>query len=408
MTDPVDPWAPIRPTPTALEAAASVPRSRAWDELTGALIWPGLLRAGALALRPARLGLAFLLIMVLAIFIALADTWLHRSGGSDVRGLGTILRDQITVVVGRVNGGHLGLGLLALLSAPVRMLREHPGVTMLLALPVAVAGAVFGGTISRTAATEFARHERSSWMETLRHSLRRWWTQALALLLPLVLLAVVASLLALAGKVMLGFQATSLLGGALFGFGALVGLLFTLAVAVFVLALPMLIPAVLAEGTDSIDSIQRSAAYVVAQPVRYVVYVVILVLQAVLITALLVALVRGAFVVTGTLAAMFLPEPFDALVRQSAMFGTLPTLGLDAAEFPRWQARTGELIVFWRRLLTFTIPASYAVSFFYSAGAVLYLSMRRLCDGQDPGELWHPGSDDAAPRAFAGDGEEEL
>ncbi len=355
------------------------------------------------------MGFAFLLLMSLAILVAVADAWILRGNSAPVRGLGEVIRDQLSVVAGRVNAGHLGAGLLALITLPARMFQEHPGLTMLLAVPAAVSGAVFGGAISRTASTEFARRERTPWIEAIVLSARKGWTQALATVLPLVLISVAAAGVAVVGKVMLGFATTSPLGGVLFGAQVLACTSITLALCVFLLALPMLTPAVLAEGTDSIDSIQRSAAYVVAQPVRYLAYAIILVAQILLFTAILAALIRAAFVLTGALSAMFLPDPYAALVRQSSAFGTLPTLGLDAGEYPRWQARSGELIVFWRRVLVFAVPASYAVSSFYTAGAALYLAMRRLCDGQDPAELWNPGDDEStSPRAFTSEGGDDL
>jgi hypothetical protein len=372
----------------------------------GVWIWPSLLRAGVLALRPARMVFAFALVMTLAVLVAITDAVLLRNAGEGARGLGAVIGDQLAVVGGRASAGKWVEAVFEVVRVPAVMFRAHAGATMILALPVAAAAAVFGGAIARSAATEFARGERMAWADALALAMRKWWTQALALLLPLVLIGVVAAVLAVLGKVMLGSAATSWVGGMLFGLAACVGVLVVLALAVFVLALPMLVPGVLVEGTDSIDSIQRGAAYVVARPGRYVLYAAVLISQLVVVTAVVAAVVRGAFAVTGVLAAMFVHEPYDAVLRQAAVFGIEP--GPDAAEFPAWQARAGSMVVFWKRVFQ-VLPAAYVVSFFFSAGSVLYLSMRRLCDGQDPGELWHPGDDDARiGRAEVGGEEEEL
>ncbi len=406
----ITPGAPGRHTAPSTTPPLPTPTARAgrvWEDLSGSLIWPGLLRAAGLALRPARMTFAFVLVLTLAVLVVAADAWVLRGqgDGSAVRGFGAIIKDQLTVVGGRLDAGKGAEGLWALILLPILLFREHAGVTMLLALPVAAAGAVFGGTIGRTAATEFGRRERTAWMDALVLSMRKWWTQSLAVLLPLVLIGVVAAALALLGRLLLGSSATGWVGGLLFGGGIVVGVFIVLALGVVVLALPMLVPAVLIEGTDSIDAVQRSAAYVVAHPLRYVLYAAVLFVQLLVMIGVLAAIVQGACMVTGTLAAMFLEESFADVVRQAAVFGTVPTV--DAGEFPAWQQRAAGMIVFWRGLFQ-VVPAVYAVSYFYTAGSALYLSMRRLCDGQDPGELWKPSDDEvSAPRATAGT-EEDL
>lgn len=396
------------PEPGRGPARPDVLQGRAWEAFTGSLVWPGLLRAAGLALRPARLGMAFVLVMTLAILVVLGDAWVLRGHPEGVRGLGEIIKDQLSVAAGRLGTHQVGPGMAAILMLPARLFREHPAITMVLTLPVAAVSAVLGGAIGRSAACEFGRSERAAWLDVLSLSLRRWWTQAAAVLLPMVLMGAVSALLAVVGKVLLGYGATSWLGGLLFGAGVLVALVLVLCLLVFVLALPMLVPAVLVEGTDSIDSIQRCAAYVVGQPLRLIGYSLLLLFQALIVAALLGAAVKAAFVLAGTLGAMFLPDPYDAMVRQAAIFGTLPTLGLDAGEYPAWQSRVATMIVFWRGVFTL-LPAVYAASYFYTAGSVLYLSMRRVCDGQDAGELWDPMTDESStPRATAGTAEEEL
>ncbi len=384
--------------------------SSAFHEVTASLLWPKLLRAAPLALRPARVLMAFFLIVTVAILIHVADLWLLRGGPkADTRTLATIVHDQLTVVGGRFSARQFPQALAGLIEVPVRMFLEHPALTMLLVLPVAAVWGVLGGAIGRTTATEFGLVQRTHWGVGIVLSLRRWASQALTLILPLAFAGTLAGLLAVLGKFLLGFAVTSLLGGVLFGAGVLVSLVIVLTLAIFVLALPMLVPAVLIEGTDSIDAIQRCAAYVVAKPLRYLVYCTILFVQLLVVTAILTALIRGSFFVAGSLNSIFLHEPYDALVRQQAFFGEGPNIGLEAGVYTPWQERAGSLIGFWRRLFQI-IPAAYAVSYFFTAGSVLYLMMRRACDGQDAAELWSPEQDMAGPigaRLREGDDKDE-
>ena len=54
------------------------------------------------------------------------------------------------------------------------------------------------------------------------------------------------------------------------------------------------------------------------------------------------------------------------------------------------------IIAGWRGLVA-VVVAGFAFSYFFTAGTVLYLIARRICDGQGVGDVWtpEPGARDA-------------
>ncbi|MEN0020959.1 MAG: hypothetical protein AAF747_08775, partial [Planctomycetota bacterium] len=56
------------------------------------------------------------------------------------------------------------------------------------------------------------------------------------------------------------------------------------------------------------------------------------------------------------------------------------------------ESETTLAIVRWWLSVPSLLVLAMAASYTMSAGSVLYLAMRRVCDGQDPSELWDPAT----------------
>jgi hypothetical protein len=379
-----------------------------YDDLLASLLWPRLFRVAGLAFRPARLGMALVLVVTLALLLHASDLWVQRGSHADspradistsgISTPGAIVQSHFLDAERNLDAGQPVMSLLRIIALPIQLFTLFPGITVVLALPLALAWGVVGGAMSRTAATEFALGQRTHWMHALSLSLRRWAQHTTPLLLPLLLALALAGVVALVGRVLLGVQSVSALGGVAFGVLTILGLVIALVLLVYLFALPMLVPAVLIEGTDSIDAIQRSTAYVLAKPLKLAAYMLLLGVQLVVVVTIIMLVVRAGLAITGNAASLFLPDSYASLIRREAVMGAAVNVA-GGESFPAWQERAGTLVEFWRRLWSLA-PLVYAISYFFSAGASLYLLMRQACDGQDPAELWDPSHDSAiAPGA---------
>jgi hypothetical protein len=96
--------------------------------------------------------------------------------------------------------------------------------------------------------------------------------------------------------------------------------------------------------------------------------------------------VKNVVHLTAELATAWLPQPEEDAIHHAATWRTLNVpedrpFGLGAAS---------QLVSLWS-----AIPGLFAgailLSFYFSGSSVMYLLLRRVCDGQDPLDLWFPG-----------------
>jgi hypothetical protein len=357
-----------------------------FDDLTTVFVWPGLLRSAYLALRPARLGLCLLLLVGVGLIGQVPNLWLEaeespatafaEAADGSAYAIRRGILDLSPAMV--VNGVYR-----AVVEAPLAAIKRARWSTVLIAIPIFVVCGVLGGATSRLAAEEFSLGVRRSWTSGLGFALSRWFSLTTCVLAPVVLLALAWGGVAVVGWVFLGVPYLDVLGGAMYALALVVGGAGVAVALALVLGSAMLVPAIACEGSDAIDSIQRTLAYAFARPGRLVAYLVILALQ--LIIALwalssIADLLRNA---TFEAATTLLNDETRALFR----------MGLEGKALPEetpWHIRaTVRSVAFWHELPHLLVVA-YAVSFWFSGGTTLYLSMRRVYDGQDVGDLWKP------------------
>jgi magnesium-transporting ATPase (P-type) len=138
----------------------------------------------------------------------------------------------------------------------------------------------------------------------------------------------------------------------------------------------MIVPALAVEGTDAFDAIQRCYAYVIGRPLRYLTYLLILTLLGTFAAALFAMLARVSIEMTDW-AAGFLAN--DATQRALTGEG-------DLGATKKW---AHEFISYWRNFVEILI-AGYIISLFFTSATLLYLAVRRICDGQGITEIWEP------------------
>lgn len=214
----------------------------------------------------------------------------------------------------------------------------------------AIVFGIVGGAIARSASLEAARGERLSLAQSLRFALKHAGALITAPLLPM--LAVL-----LCGLIAAGFGLLFQLPGKVGEVAGAIGFVVPLAVG-FVAALllidlaaswPLMHAAVAAEGEDSIDAVSRAFGCVNRRPVQFVGLVVLVLFVG-----------SVGLVVVDRIAVAAL---------QLAVWGAVFTsAGLDAPP------------AFWASVVAFLVQA-WAFAYFWSAAALIYLTLRRDIDG---------------------------
>ena len=404
--------------PTSPEPIAREPRVMLGD-LTSGLLWPALLRATPLSLRTGRLTLglgAWVLILLLGnlntlwsdqpAFIDALIAMLDRSLG--LMGASAVALDAEGFLLGAVTLGDM----------PRALVEAYPVSTFALGLPMLAVWVRLGGAIARSAAEEFCVDRVTPWNEAMRFSLRKWPALIAAVLAPLAVVAVLALVVAVLG-LLFAVPVVHLLPALLYPLFLLLGALAVIITILWVIGQPMLVPGVACEGTDAFDAVQRAFAYVLARPVRLALYASILVVQGVIVFGLASGLVGGINGFTAQTSGAFVgetpreiltPIPEGGPVSNHTDTGTphgtprvtLAALTQDgdgqpaAGDTPAepdgpiathgWSRR---IVNFWTGALELLLGAFF-VSYFFTASTLLYLLLRRMCDGQDTAELWMP------------------
>lgn len=250
----------------------------------------------------------------------------------------------------------------------------YPLTTLALGLPLVAIVAVMGGSLSRSTAFEFCRGQLVSTEDTLGFALRRARQFTFAVIGPLVFCAAVFLLIAIGG-LSLSFPVLDLVGALFYGLALLMGTLVTFVLVLHLVALPMIVPSLAIEGTDAFDAIQRSYAYVIGKPLRYLSYALMLTFLASIAIAVFTTLAFGAIEMTDWAAELFATDSTNRVLNGQGELGA--TKGISHT-----------IITIWRTLLE-VIIAGYAISIFFTSSTLLYLVTRRICDGQDMNEVWN-------------------
>lgn len=331
-----------------------------FEVLTQDLVWPMLFRAPGLALRPARIGLGAAGVLLIGLLWQLPG--LTRSAPHKA--------PLLTLMADATDSDSLGR-----LADLAGQLSVWGWIALIISGVIAF---ILGGAIARSVALEFALRRRPRWPLMLRFALARAAPFAALVLLPALGLISAWLFIRIYGWAMLSLPGVNVLGGVLFVLPLAAGLLATLLCAALVLGLPMLAPSLACEGIDAIDSLQRTLAYVARRPV-------VLLAKLLLLGVLGAAMLGLAHFVADAAVAAIVPT---ALSTDAARQGLGPR---EPNAKPSWAQDTSWRLVHAWGQVPHLLLGGLAVSYFFSGGTLLYLSMRHACDRQDPEELWsHP------------------
>lgn len=356
------------------------------SDLTDELIWPRVLRAPALAIAPNRLLSGCVGVFLIALILNTYN-WLRSLSAS---GDDTTITDQISpTIANRFEGliqsivtidaprfaDQVVLAIMALRNSVM----NNPLLTISLGVPIIVVLALVGGAISRSVAFEFAQGRFASREETVHFTLKRPWQFIFSLLAPILFAFVLLFIVALGG-LLLSFPVLDMIGGVLYPVALALGAIATIVLVLHVIASPMIIPALSIEGTDAFDAIQRCYAYVIGRPIRYFSYAILLSILGFLAASVFTMLIGLTQEMTDWSLNVFFSHATESALTGEGDLGATKSFAHTAIEAFRGVLRI--------------LIGGYIVSLFYTCGTLLYLAIRRICDGQGITEIWEP-----APRA---------
>lgn len=349
--------------------------------------FPRIFSAVFAALQPPRIIIALFMVLVL---VSVGRLWDGISNGdpfATATGLAAIGFLRMTAGLFALSVTQIidGAGVM-LVQLPLTMWENYKFFSIFYGLLFVLVMAIGGGALSRMAAIQVATHQRVPVRRALQFAFTRWVRLFIAPLMPLIAAGVVALIVVVMGLLML-VPVLNIIGGLLYIIALLLGLLIAFLIIVYALAFIMVIPAMAAEDCDGADGQQRAYGYVLSKPLHMAGYLLIG----------LIALAIGFFVVglfatavlnlTPALYGAFWPKnPALAPANVATILGVEPITPGDVDA--NWhQATAGWFINLWQTLII-SIVWAYVVSFFFSAATIIYLLMRRACDGQDMEEIW--------------------
>ncbi|MBU6412983.1 MAG: hypothetical protein KGS45_05880 [Planctomycetes bacterium] len=357
-------------------------------DLLDDLLWPKLLHAPRLALRPQRLLLSLLAVVAMSVFAKLPEVFVDGPG--PFRHLTSGMLDASRTILDaarRFHSGDVADAVWALVyTAPRNTLHEYPIWTPLMVVPMLLIFIITGLTLSRMVAGEFCRGITVPWHRALRFGLSKSLSGLFAIATPIIVVAALWGAIALTGLT-LGWPILNVFGAILHLIAIGLALVAVLIIAGYLVGWPLLLPTIACEGTDAIDAGQRTLAYVAGRPLRLFLYGLVLLIQAFILTTLIAFVLAGVEALSTAAAGTFVgPEGRQILelahrpVSQS--FRDIAGLGL-SDRITIW------ILQLWRVCLGLGV-AAFMLSLHFSSSTLRYLLIRRVCDGQELEEVWMP------------------
>jgi hypothetical protein len=362
------------------------------------LAWPLLFRAFPLALRPNRLGLSLLTLVLLALVGNVNQLW----GADDEPGVITTLWESVTSGLASIISGISSAVVLDLdgalpaisggfesifIGAPGTMTEAHGIVWIPILLLMLLAWVTLGCAISRSVAFDLAKSDPLPWPRAIGFALQRWRSLLVGVLTPLAIIGFLLLLIWIGG-LLLRVPVLNWVIGVIFFLDLIFGLIAAWLAVCYVFGGPLIVPSISCDGADGIDAIQRSYARVIGQPGRLLAYFAV----AIICGALSWVAVEAVVHFTGSMiSAVSGQRGADAWRLAQGLPLAVETPPVEAAEDePAGPGAPVRMLAFWFSLLMLLTPA-FLVSFWHAATTILHLILRRASDGQDVADIWIPG-----------------
>ncbi len=239
---------------------------------------------------------------------------------------------------------------------------------------------IAGGAICRIAALQFSRGEKPGLTEALRFSAKKFLSFFSAPLTPVGIIIFVGVFIFLLGLVGNIPWAGELIIGVFLLLALLAGGLITAVLIGAVAGFNLMFPTIAYEDSDCFDAISRSFSYVYAKPWRMGFYTAIAVVYGAIsyifvrLFAFLLLWVSYRFLALGV---------FDANKKLTAIWpepNFADFLGSTSPAVGNWAESTAAFLVCLIVLAVVGLLASFVISFYFSANAIIYALMRNRVD----------------------------
>lgn len=383
------------------QSQASAPGwETALGSATSGLLWPRLLRTLGMAARPERLFVAVLILLLTFVIGEVgssADRGARQATPSAENAAisasqpaeegqeGNTRRANFAGFVFRqITGGLDGIasGMFSLrveqVKTEVRLLATHfPATTwnrygmwgIALAVPILLVWAIGGCALCRMTACDVALGELVGVKRSLGFALSRVGSILVAVLGPLAFVLAIGAIVAVIGWAMYSASWSRGTGSVLFAVPLVLSALAVIMLFCYVVAAPLLVPAVACEGSDGLDAIQRAFAYVLGQPFRLVAYVIVMLLISYPTLVILKQASEASVHFAAWCSGLMAGDSGRAFLGE----------GMRPVKLGHWQLAAGGVV------------GAYATSLLFTGSTMMYLLLRQVHDGQDLTEVWVPG-----------------
>ncbi|MGB2809677.1 MAG: hypothetical protein WBC22_18185 [Sedimentisphaerales bacterium] len=266
--------------------------------------------------------------------------------------------------------------------------KEHLLYCIILFLIQLVAISIAGGAICRISALQFARDEKPGLTEALRFSINKFTSFVTSPLLPMVIIIIIGLFIFLLGLIGNIRWAGELIMAIFMLLALIAGAFIAVASIGTVAGFSLMFPAVAYDGSDCLDTINRSFSYVYAKPWRMGFYTAIAAVYGSLcyifvrFFAFLLLWCTHLFLQLGLndkkLAAIWPGPTFTKLV---------DTPDLAAAN---WSVQIAGVIVYLLLLAVVALLVSFIISFYFSANTIIYSLMRKKVDNTALEDVYSP------------------
>ena len=270
------------------------------------------------------------------------------------------------------------------ITLPCWLARAHMPFLVLWGLGASALCALLGGAVSRMAALQATRDERSSICSALQFARGKWIWLFLAPLIPLGLVVMIWLSMAIVGLVF-NVPVLDVLGGIVFGLALFGGFVVALILIGLVGGFNLLYPAIAVEGLDAFDALSRIYHYVFFRPWRLIFYNVVALIYGAATYLFVGTLIVLILIISQKFAGSFVWASSQGVADRFEVIMPPPQVGyvgyeLDWSSLDGSAAVTAALIKIWSFLLV-ALLAAYATCYYYSAQTWIYLLLRRVADG---------------------------
>lgn len=360
------------------------------------------------AMRPERLGIAVLMVLVLfAIgrsWDAAMDAHLTPSQVGLVAEMeGQVLGDfeatlrSVHASLGSIASGVIGLDPALMSRGGVSLLYRLPSALFDGARPFLVVFGIVcafvlgigGASIARLEGEHFARGREVTVGAAIGWAAKSWQRFVGAIMLPPVLALVMLAIPAALGAVAL-IPGLDVLVAVVWGVGLFFGLASALLIIGWLVSLPLIVAAAACDLGDPGEIVVRVAGFAWRRPFSLLFLAFSAVVVGVVGWLVVAGLISVALDTSRAAGAMFGATPFELMPTTS--WPTLSTIGSTASrEAIGGTTGAATAIVDLWRMFALSLAYGWLVSFFFCVGARIYLLQRTSVEGLERGELGEPG-----------------